>query len=181
MEASWLDVKAKLGSVFYALSQEIEGFDPSFDPEIRVADPRFGDFQVNGILGFAKKNKKNPRDLGEKLLAFAQKSQDLSDCSLELSGPGFIKIRLTPEFLQQWTLAFYNQCDFKQWLAGKTIVVDYSSPNTAKQMHVGHLRSMIIGESIQRILRFCGANVIRDNHLGDWGTQFGILILAENR
>jgi arginyl-tRNA synthetase len=181
MEASWLDVKTKMGSVFYELSQKIEGFDESFDPEIRVADPRFGDFQVNGVLGFAKKNKKNPRELGEKLLEKARQSHDLSSCSLDLSGPGFINIHLTPDFLQQWTSTFYRKCNFNQWLAGKTIVVDYSSPNTAKQMHVGHLRSMIIGESIQRILRFCGANVIRDNHLGDWGTQFGILIMAVKR
>ncbi|MDR2812408.1 MAG: arginine--tRNA ligase [Puniceicoccales bacterium] len=178
METDWLDVKSKLGTIFYALSQKIDGWDENFDPEVRVADPRFGDFQVNGILDLAKKNKKNPRELGEKLLAKAKQSQDLANCSLELSGPGFINIRLTPNFLQQWVRTFCGQCDFKQWLAGKTIVVDYSSPNTAKQMHVGHLRSMIIGESIQRLLRFCGANIIRDNHIGDWGTQFGILIMA---
>ncbi|MDR0417853.1 MAG: arginine--tRNA ligase [Puniceicoccales bacterium] len=181
MEANWLDVKSKLGTVFYALSQTIDEFDKDFTPEVRVADPRFGDFQVNGVLGFAKKNKKNPRELGEKLLIKAKQSDDLADCSLELSGPGFINIRLTPDFLRKWVSTFCGRCDFKQWLVGKTIVIDYSSPNTAKQMHVGHLRSMIIGESIQRLLRFCGANVIRDNHIGDWGTQFGILIMAIKR
>jgi arginyl-tRNA synthetase len=171
----------KLRAIFYGLSQQVAGFDKDFEPEIRVADPRFGDFQVNGILGFAKKNKKNPRELGEKLLAEAQQFPDLANCALELSGPGFINIRLMPEFLRQWTSTFYGRCDFSQWLAGQTVVIDYSSPNTAKQMHVGHLRSMIIGESIQRVLRFCGANVIRDNHIGDWGTQFGILIMAIKR
>ncbi|MDR3317666.1 MAG: arginine--tRNA ligase [Puniceicoccales bacterium] len=181
MESDWLDLKSKLNTIFYTLAQTIDEFDISFKPEIRVADPRFGDFQVNGVLGFAKKNKKNPHELGEKLLGEAKKSEALSSFSLELSGPGFINIRLAPKFLQQWVSHFCERCDFNQWLSGKTIVVDYSSPNTAKQMHVGHLRSMIIGESIQRILRFCGANVIRDNHIGDWGTQFGILTMAIKR
>ncbi|MDR0740837.1 MAG: arginine--tRNA ligase [Puniceicoccales bacterium] len=181
METDWFDVKSKLGTIFYELSQEIDGFTKDFEAEVRIADPRFGDFQVNGILGFAKKNKKNPRELGAKLLAKAQQSKNLVNCSLELSGPGFINIRLIPDFLQRWVHTFHNQCDFKHRFAGKTIVVDYSSPNTAKQMHVGHLRSMIIGESIQRLLKYCGANVIRDNHLGDWGTQFGILIMAVKR
>ncbi|MDR1906685.1 MAG: arginine--tRNA ligase [Puniceicoccales bacterium] len=181
MERDWLDVKSRLNAIFYALSQEVEGFDENFGPEIRIADPRFGDFQVNGVLNFAKKNKKNPRELGEKLLARANQSEHLAKCSLELSGPGFINIRLTPDFLGQWVNTFCGRCDFVQWLRGQMVVVDYSSPNTAKQMHVGHLRSMIIGESIQRVLRFCGANVIRDNHIGDWGTQFGILIMAVKR
>ncbi|MDR2372200.1 MAG: arginine--tRNA ligase [Puniceicoccales bacterium] len=181
METDWFDVKSKLDAIFYELSQEIDGFTENFRAEIRIADPRFGDFQVNGILSFAKKNKKNPRELGAKLFAKAQQSKNLANCSLELSGPGFINIRLEPDFLQRWVCTFYNQCDFKHWFAGKTIVIDYSSPNTAKQMHVGHLRSMIIGESIQRLLKYCGANVIRDNHLGDWGTQFGILIMAVKR
>jgi arginyl-tRNA synthetase len=179
MEEDWFDVKSKLGTVFYTLSRDV--FDGDFDPEIRMADPRFGDFQVNGVLSFAKENKKNPRELGEKLLTKAKQSECLENCSLELSGPGFINIRLTAEFLAQWVRTFCGRCDFRQWFGGQTIVVDYSSPNTAKQMHVGHLRSMIIGESIQRLLRFCGAGVIRDNHIGDWGTQFGILIMAVKR
>ncbi|MDR1434841.1 MAG: arginine--tRNA ligase [Puniceicoccales bacterium] len=178
MNSDWLDLKSKLNAIFYALSQNINVFDTSFDPEIRVADPRFGDFQVNGVLDFSKKNKKNPRELGQKLLDVAKASEELSPFGMELSGPGFINIRLAPDFLRKWAIQFCGRCDFSQWLRGKTIVIDYSSPNTAKQMHVGHLRSMIIGESIQRMLRFCGANVIRDNHLGDWGTQFGILIMA---
>jgi arginyl-tRNA synthetase len=181
MEADWADVKKKLGEIFYEISQNTDEFGADFNPEVRVAEPHFGDFQVNGVLSFAKKNKKNPRELGKKLLIKAQHSKHLSACSLELSGPGFINIRLTPEFLQQWARYFCGRFDFSQWLKGRTIVVDYSSPNTAKQMHVGHLRSMIIGESIQRLLRFCGASVIRDNHLGDWGTQFGILIMAVKR
>ncbi|MDR2806788.1 MAG: arginine--tRNA ligase [Puniceicoccales bacterium] len=181
MDASWLDIQLKLERIFYELSQCIEDFDVTFDPEIRTADSRFGDFQVNGVLSFAKKNRKNPRALGEKLLIKAREVEPLTDCALELSGPGFINIRFSSSLLQQWMNYFYNRCDFSQQLQGKTIVIDYSSPNTAKQMHVGHLRSIIIGESIQRILRFCGANVIRDNHIGDWGTQFGILIMAVKR
>ncbi|MDR1303367.1 MAG: arginine--tRNA ligase [Puniceicoccales bacterium] len=181
MEADWIDVKKKLGEIFYEISQNMGEFDADFNPEVRVAEPHFGDFQVNGVLSFAKKNKKNPHELGKKLLTKAQRSKHLATCSLELSGPGFVNIRLTPEFLRQWARYFCGRCDFSRRLEGRTIVVDYSSPNTAKQMHVGHLRSMIIGEAIQRLLRFCGANVIRDNHLGDWGTQFGILIMAIKR
>jgi arginyl-tRNA synthetase len=99
MEADWFNIKSKLGAIFYGLSQEIGEFGEDFDPEVRVADPRFGDFQVNGILGFAKKNKKNPREFGEKLLAKAKQSEKLINCSLELSGPGFINIRLASDFL----------------------------------------------------------------------------------
>jgi arginyl-tRNA synthetase len=178
MEEDWFDVKSKLGAIFYALSQEVDAFDGDFDPEIRMADPRFGDFQVNGVLGFAKRNKKNPVELSEKLFTKAKQSERLEKCYLERSGPGFINIHLTPEFLGQWVRTFCGRYNFGQWFRGQRIVIDYSSPNTAKEMHVGHLRSMIIGESIQRLLRFCGADVIRDNHIGDWGTQFGILIMA---
>ncbi|MDR2200780.1 MAG: arginine--tRNA ligase [Puniceicoccales bacterium] len=181
LEASWLDIKAKLTTIFYTLSQSIDGFSDDFDPEVRVADSRFGDFQVNGVLRFAKGKGENPRELAQKLLIRAKECEELSSMELELSGPGFINIRLSALFLGRWIGNFCGRCDISQWLSGKTIVIDYSSPNTAKQMHVGHLRSMIIGESIQRLLRFCGAKVIRDNHIGDWGTQFGILIMAIKR
>lgn len=181
MESDWLDVRAKLANLFLKAALRTGVFDKNFDPEIRIAEPRFGDFQVNGVLGFAKKQKQNPKKLGELLLAAALEDPALNTrCTLELSGPGFINIRLKAEFLFQWLQQFVGRCELNT-LAGKTVVIDYSSPNTAKEMHVGHLRSMIIGESIQRLLRFAGAKVIRDNHLGDWGTQFGILIMAVKR
>jgi arginyl-tRNA synthetase len=99
-------------------------------------------------------------------------------------GPGFINFSLKPAALLEWLQAFASRDALKAGAAtayaGKTWVVDYSSPNTAKQMHVGHLPSIIVGESISRLLEFSGAKVIRDNHLGDWGTQFGKSSTATN-
>ncbi len=161
-------------------------FDESFEPEVRMADPRFGDFQANGVLPYAKKNGKNPRELAQKLLQVLQDNDEFKsgDFSVEIAGPGFLNFKIAPHYLWKWVHTYRSQdalqtaCKQSFGYADKKVIVDYSSPNTAKQMHVGHLRSMIIGEAIQRMLRFCGANVIRDNHLGDWGTQFGILIMA---
>ncbi|HBA82840.1 MAG: arginine--tRNA ligase [Verrucomicrobia bacterium GWF2_51_19] len=158
-------------------------FDESFSADIRPADPRFGDFQANGVLPFAKRNKQNPRALAETLASKLQSEPTLDGLAvISVAGPGFINFSLTPRFLLSWLKNFASETSFqssaKHFLEGKRISIDYSSPNTAKQMHVGHLRSMIIGESIQRILRFCGASVHRDNHIGDWGTQFGILLFA---
>ncbi|WP_394210507.1 arginine--tRNA ligase [Enterovibrio calviensis] len=139
------------------------------------AKPQFGDYQANGIMGVAKKLGGNPRD-------FAQKVLDVLDLNgiaskTEIAGPGFINIFLNPEWLgEQAGLALADSRlgvaeDNKQ-----NIVVDYSAPNVAKEMHVGHLRSTIIGDAVVRTLEFLGHNVIRANHLGDWGTQFGMLI-----
>ncbi len=159
-------------------------FDDSFEPMIRPAEPRFGDFQVNGVLPYAKAAKRNPRELGQALLEAWRASQCFSgdQSTLELAGPGFINIRLQPAFLLAWLQTFRTDEDLRASAArlrqGRTIVVDYSSPNTAKQMHVGHIRSTVIGEAIARLLEFCGAEIIRDNHIGDWGTQFGIIIYA---
>lgn len=181
MDNSWLDIRKHLNELIYADSQKTEGFSPEFEPAVSVSDPKFGDFQANGVLGYAKKNKQKPRALAEALLAQIQQDQSLSQFEFTLSGPGFLNIRIKPEFLQNWIKQFNGQCDLTQLYKGKTVVIDYSCPNSAKQMHVGHLRSIIIGEAIQRFMRFCGANVIRDNHIGDWGTQFGILIMAVKR
>jgi arginyl-tRNA synthetase len=103
----------------------------------------------------------------------------------ELAGPGFINLKLKPAYLKAWLLAYRDgsriAADAASLLAGKRFVVDFSSPNTAKQMHVGHIRSTVIGDAICRLLSYCGATVIRDNHIGDWGTQFGILIMIIKR
>lgn len=181
MDHHWLDIRKHLSDLIYAASQKTEGFNKDFEPEVRIADPRFGDFQANGVLGFAKKNKQKPRQLAEALLKQIQEDQALKQFEITLSGPGFLNIRLQPEFLQGWVKQFNGHCDLTQIYKDKTVVIDYSCPNSAKQMHVGHLRSIIIGECIQRLMRFCGANVVRDNHIGDWGTQFGILIMAVKR
>ena len=181
MDQKWLDIRKNLRDLIYASSQKTEGFNKDFEPEVRVADPRFGDFQANGVLGFAKKNKQKPRALAEALLNQIKQDHTLDQFQIELAGPGFLNIRLSPEFLQDWVKQFNGHCDLTQIYKDKTVVIDYSCPNSAKQMHVGHLRSIIIGECIQRLMRFCGANVVRDNHIGDWGTQFGILIMAVKR
>lgn len=153
-----------------------------FVSEVRVADPRFGDFQENGVLRYAKIRKEAPRKIAEKIFDALQKDAQIVDnFDYTISGPGFINFRFKDRFLCNWINLHHDEISFKRdvsSLAGKTIVLDYSSPNTAKQMHVGHLRSMNIGESICRLLRFCGANVLGDNHIGDWGTQFGIMIMA---
>jgi arginyl-tRNA synthetase len=155
-----------------------------FEPEVRVADPAHGDFQANGALAFAKREKKNPRALAQQIVDGLERSLQ-ADFEITLAGPGFINFRLRPEALFAWLRAYgsaqHLQTGAASAHAGQTWVVDYSSPNTAKQMHVGHLRSAVIGEALCRLLTFTGARVIRDNHLGDWGTQFGKLIYGYKR
>jgi len=156
----------------------------AFAPEVRVADPKHGDFQANGTLGYAKARKLNPRATAEQLVA-ALPPAALERYSVAIAGPGFINFTLKPAALLAWLRAFGTADALRAGAAaahaGRTWVVDYSSPNTAKQMHVGHLRSAVIGEAICRLLAFTGATVIRDNHLGDWGTQFGKLIYGYKR
>ena len=156
----------------------------AFTPEVRTADPKHGDFQANGTLGYAKARKLNPRATAEQLVAALPPAvRDAYDVSI--AGPGFINFTLKPAALHAWLRTFATREALATGAAaahtGQTWVVDYSSPNTAKQMHVGHLRSAVIGEAICRLLAFTGARVIRDNHLGDWGTQFGKLIYGYKR
>lgn len=158
-------------------------FNKDFAPEIRPADERFGDFQANGPLTYLGRNKIAPRPwidkLCKRLLTLTDSSEKVF--SVTVAGPGFLNFQITEKGLIDWLKNFYLEATYQKAAASffkdRTIVIDYSSPNTAKRMHVGHLRSMVIGESLQRLLRFGGANVIRDNHIGDWGTQFGILLL----
>ena len=136
----------------------------------------FGDFQINGVMGAAKQAKQNPRELAQKV-ADALAGNPVIEHA-EVAGPGFINLRLRADFLAQNLQTALNDSRFGVAEAAdkKTVVIDYSSPNLAKEMHVGHLRSSIIGDSIARILDFLGHNVIRQNHVGDWGTQFGMLV-----
>ena len=156
----------------------------AFTPEVRSADPKHGDFQANGTLGYAKSRKLNPRATAEQLVA-ALPSAVREAYDVSIAGPGFINFTLKPAALHAWLRTFATREALATGAAaahtGQTWVVDYSSPNTAKQMHVGHLRSAVIGEAICRLLAFTGARVIRDNHLGDWGTQFGKLIYGYKR
>jgi len=142
-------------------------------------DPKFGDYQANGVMAMAKKLKTNPRKLAEEVV----KNLDLGDiCEPpEVAGPGFINLRLKAEFLADRLLEINKpsaDLGIAKTAEPKTIVVDFSSPNIAKQMHVGHLRSTIIGDSICRTLEALGHKVIRQNHIGDWGTQFGRVVLG---
>ncbi|MBN6065766.1 arginine--tRNA ligase [Aggregatibacter actinomycetemcomitans] len=136
---------------------------------------QFGDYQANGIMPAAKKLGVNPREFAQQVLAKAE-LQDIAE-KTEIAGPGFINI-----FLKDGWLAENIGNAVKDPKLGihhqdkQTVVVDYSSPNVAKEMHVGHLRSTIIGDAVVRTLEFLGNHVIRANHVGDWGTQFGMLI-----
>ncbi|MHC4294062.1 MAG: arginine--tRNA ligase [Planctomycetota bacterium] len=140
----------------------------------------FGDYQVNGVMATARQLKTNPLELAEKVIA-AARLDDLAE-SVEIAGPGFINIHLKTDFLAR--SAAGALCDehlgVEKTGSSQTVVVDYSGPNLAKEMHVGHLRSTIIGDALVRVLEFLGNKVIRQNHVGDWGTQFGMLIAHEN-
>jgi arginyl-tRNA synthetase len=136
----------------------------------RSGKPQFGDYQMNGAMGAAKYLKTNPRELAQEILA----QVDLSDIAekTDIAGPGFINITVKNTFIAQ----SLKRCLDKTPTKPETVVIDYSGPNLAKEMHVGHLRSTIIGDALARVLEYQGQNVIRQNHMGDWGTQFGMLI-----
>jgi arginyl-tRNA synthetase len=157
-----------------------------FTADVRSADPRHGDFQANGALPYAKRTQQNPRALAQKIVETLD-DEVLAAFDVAIAGPGFLNFTAKTATLDEWMATFSNQDELHagarltQAESGKTFVVDYSAPNTAKQMHVGHLRSAVIGEAICRLLEFCGATVIRDNHIGDWGTGFGKLIWAYKR
>ncbi|WP_448553163.1 arginine--tRNA ligase [Thalassotalea montiporae] len=140
--------------------------------------PQFGDYQANGVMGAAKKLKTNPRELATKVVEHLTPAlADIAD-NIELAGPGFINIHLNNTWLasQLAASAADTNLGVSQRAEPQTVVVDYSAPNLAKEMHVGHLRSTIIGDAVVRALEFRGDKVIRQNHMGDWGTQFGMLL-----
>lgn len=144
---------------------------------MNAANPKFGDYQANGVMAAAKKTGVNPRQLAQQVVD----ALVIDDICLpaEIAGPGFINLRLRDEFLASALLeinADTERLGVETAAKPETVVVDYSGPNIAKQMHVGHLRSTIIGDCIARLYEFEGHSVIRQNHIGDWGTQFGMLI-----
>lgn len=138
--------------------------------------PEFGDYQANGALPAAKKMKTNPRELAAKIVA--ELGLDGVADKIEIAGPGFINIHLTPDYLANLCsdALVDEHLGVRSERGQQTVVVDYSGPNLAKEMHVGHLRSTIIGDAVVRVLEFSGDRVLRQNHMGDWGTQFGMLI-----
>jgi arginyl-tRNA synthetase len=152
------------------------------DPEPYVAmvrpaqDPRFGDYQANGAMALAKALGRKPRDVAEDIVKRLPPGDMLEPP--EIAGPGFINVRLRPEWIaaQVRRMAPDERLGVEPAAPPRTYVIDYSGPNVAKPMHVGHLRSTIIGDALARLLRFLGHRVVTDNHLGDWGTQFGMLL-----
>ncbi|NNE19674.1 MAG: arginine--tRNA ligase [Myxococcales bacterium] len=166
-----------LGSRAIAEALDLDGPRPAL---IRpTQDAKFGDFQINGAMPLAKELEKPPRELAQPI-ADALAGIDAIE-KAEVAGPGFVNIRLAPAWIAaRLTDALRDgERDGVPTVEDVSrIVVDFSSPNIAKQMHVGHLRSTIIGDAIARTLSFMGHEVIRDNHIGDWGTQFGLLIVG---
>ncbi|MBT5485001.1 MAG: arginine--tRNA ligase [Gammaproteobacteria bacterium] len=170
-----MNLKQQLDSIISAGISETAGIADCKALINYARDEKFGDYQANGIMGVAKQLGKNPREFGEQILD----TLDLSGIAekLELAGPGFINIHLANDFLSKAlnTLIASGQL-IQKTDKPQTVVVDYSSPNLAKEMHVGHMRGTIIGDALVRIFEHLGHIVIRQNHFGDWGTQFGMLI-----
>jgi arginyl-tRNA synthetase len=142
----------------------------------RAQDAKHGDYQVNGVLPLAKREKLVPRDVALKVAAVLEKHPAFQSASV--AGPGFINLTLTEAFLTKRALEMASDAKLgiPEAERKERIVVDFSGPNIAKQMHIGHIRSTILGDTLIRILRAMGHEVLGDNHLGDWGTQFGLLI-----
>lgn len=145
---------------------------------LTASRPEFGDYQANGVMAIAKQQRRNPRELANEVLeALTAENHELIS-KLEVAGPGFINITLdNAELLKLANAALQSPERLLPSVEqSQNIVVDYSSPNLAKEMHVGHLRGTIIGDCLTRVLDACGHTIIRQNHVGDWGTQFGMLI-----
>ena len=134
-----------------------------------AARPEFGDYQANGVMAAAKKAQRNPREVAAELVQ-ALALDDIAQ-KVEIAGPGFINLTLKAQYTAQ-----ARPGQLQQSAQPQIVVVDYSAPNLAKEMHVGHLRTTIIGDCVARILTAQGHQVIRQNHVGDWGTQFGMLL-----
>ena len=168
----------KLKKLFSKNINNIFGADYAQKVDIQNSTKKeFGDFQTNFAMVSSKLIGKNPREIANTLVDnFAE--NDIIE-KLEIAGPGFINIYLKNSFLNEEIKKLENEkYDFSFLNTDKTVIIDYSSPNIAKRMHIGHLRSTIIGDSIKRILQFLGFHTLADNHIGDWGTQFGKLIVA---
>jgi arginyl-tRNA synthetase len=144
-----------------------------------AGDLRFGDYQTNAAMVSAKVRKTNPRVLAQEIIDLLEIG-DLA--TADIAGPGFINFRVLPAAYASRMQALL--CDERLGVtatgSGKTVVIDFSAPNVAKPMHVGHIRSTILGDSLSRIARFLGYRVIADNHIGDWGTQFGMILYGWN-
>ena len=164
-----------------AMQRAFPEVDALLDPQLAPASkPEFGDFQANGALPLAKPLKQAPRQIAGAIVEALQADPAFTALCLEpqIAGPGFINLTIRPERLAAEVSARLGdpRLGVPEVQSDAAVVVDFSSPNIAKEMHVGHLRSTIIGDSLARVLEFRGHRVLRLNHVGDWGTQFGMLI-----
>ena len=158
------------------LAPLVDDVEPLLEMIRPAGDPRFGDYQANCAMPLGKALGRAPRDVAAEIVA----ALDVADfCTApEVAGPGFINLRLRDDWLVEQAAAARNdeRLNIAPASEPKTYIIDYSAPNVAKPMHVGHIRSTVIGDALYRTLKFLGHQVISDNHLGDWGTQFGMVI-----
>lgn len=166
------EIRNRFAPVLASLTDDVEA---SLSMIRSSQDTKFGDFQANCAMPLAKKSGVAPRDLAQQMVDKVQ-LEDLCE-SVEVAGPGFINLKLRTDWLEQQARSMVaDERLGVSRVESKKVVIDYSSPNVAKPMHVGHLRSSVIGNCLERVLRFLGHDVISDNHIGDWGTQFGMII-----
>ncbi|MFF3174437.1 arginine--tRNA ligase [Streptomyces sp. NPDC057900] len=174
---------ASVHSLASTLQQQLADALTAALPDAGTADPLLrrsdrADFQANGILALAKKLKGNPRELAAQVTAALPASELIKD--IEVSGPGFLNVTLSDRAITETLAARAADSEDRLGVpynsAAGTTVIDYAQPNVAKEMHVGHLRSAVIGDAMVKILEFTGESVVRRHHIGDWGTQFGMLI-----
>ena len=172
-----MNILAELRARFADALSTLTGDPGPFAAMVRPAqDPKFGDFQANCAMPLAKQLGQPPRDIAQKIVDALNVADLCNDP--EVAGPGFINLRLRDDWLETTvnrTVGDEN-LGVEPLANPRRYVVDFSSPNVAKPMHVGHLRSTVIGDSLCRILRALGHSVVSDNHIGDWGTQFGMII-----
>ncbi|MHC4879725.1 MAG: arginine--tRNA ligase [Planctomycetota bacterium] len=169
------EIKARFQPVLAELTDNVVAALAMIRP---AQDAKFGDFQANCAMSLAKPLGKAPREIAQQIVDSVQ-LEDLCETP-EIAGPGFINLRLRSDWLEGLAqrLVGDERIGCESVANRQTVVIDYSSPNVAKPMHVGHLRSSVIGASLCQILRFAGQEVISDNHIGDWGTQFGMIIFG---
>jgi arginyl-tRNA synthetase len=167
------DPVATISDLLAPVFAGLNGGEPA-DPTVRPSER--ADAQVNGALALAKRTGANPRDIAQAVVDSGVLAGVASE--LEIAGPGFVNVTLSPEFLsaQLGEVAAADRLGVPSAAAPLTVVIDYSAPNVAKEMHVGHLRTTLIGDALVRMFDFLGHDVIRENHIGDWGTPFGMLI-----
>jgi arginyl-tRNA synthetase len=175
-------LRSKLTDLISEAFRQI-GIDGTFGVVVESARPDLCQFQCNGAISSARILKLNPKNIAEKVVSIAKEGNDHIFSALTIAGPGFINITIGDNFLAELAndLKSNKRLGVPQAAISRKILVDFGGPNVAKPMHVGHLRSAIIGDALQRVLRFLGEDVISDNHLGDWGTQMGMLICELKR